>query len=731
MMRCQTNRMLFLLIIIAVPAFGQPGGIRWTTDGNGYFRIESNELNRYDLPLNIKTTVISQADLTPAGQQKALTLRTYYFSSDLQQALIYTNSKRVWRSDTRGDYWLLNLKTKALKKLGTGKPESSLMFAKFSPDGKQVAYVSEQNLYTENVATGEIKALTTNGNRKLINATFDWAYEEELSCRDGFQWSPDSKHISYWQIDANKIRDYYMLNTTDSAYSKVVPVEYPTIGQSPSPARIGVINIENGQTTWLKIPGDPQQHYLPRLSWNSGNEIFVQQLNRKQNESNIYSVNPVSGDAKLIFTEKDEAWIELFSFGGNARALDFSHSFTWLNDKKEFLWLSEKDGWTHLYRIAKDGSKETLVTKGDYDIIDFVSVDEKAGYAYFLASPTNATQAYLYRTKLDGKGKTEMVTPAGLNGYHDYDISPNGKFAQHSFSSSSVRPLSEFVDMSSKKPLLEKESIQSKLSASALTKKVEFFKVKTSDGIEMDGWMVKPKNFDPQKKYPVVFYVYSEPASQTVMDRAGTGNNRLYKGDMADDGYIYMSVDGRGTPAPKGRAWRKAIYRKIGVVNIRDQALAAQEIVKWPFVDAERIAVWGWSGGGSTTLNLLFQYPDLYKTGIAVAAVANQLTYDNIYQERYMGLPQENLQDIIDGSPVTHAKNLKGNLLYIHGTGDDNVHYNNAEMLVNQLIKYNKQFQLMAYPNRTHGISEGEGTNEHLRTLYTEYLKKNCAPGAK
>jgi dipeptidyl-peptidase-4 len=214
-----------------------------------------------------------------------------------------------------------------------------------------------------------------------------------------------------------------------------------------------------------------------------------------------------------------------------------------------------------------------------------------------------------------------------------------------------------------------------------------------------------------------------------VRDAYGIGMNRLYKGDMATEGYIYLSLDGRGTPAPKGREWRKSIYRKIGQLNIKDQALAAQEILKWPYVDKDRVAVWGWSGGGSATLNLMFQYPDIYKTGISVAPVTNLLTYDNIYEERYMGLPQENMEDIVKGSPITYAKNLKGNLLYIHGTGDDNVHYNNAEMLVNELVKYNKQFQFMAYPNRTHGISEGEGTHEHLSTLFTEYLKKYCPPG--
>jgi dipeptidyl-peptidase-4 len=260
---------------------------------------------------------------------------------------------------------------------------------------------------------------------------------------------------------------------------------------------------------------------------------------------------------------------------------------------------------------------------------------------------------------------------------------------------------------------------------------VEFFKVTTSDGVEMDGWLAKPKNFDPQKKYPVLFFVYSEPAGANVVDRFGMQRTAYYSGDMFADGYLYMTVDNRGTPAPKGRTWRKSIYRKIGRINIRDQAMAAKEIFKWPFVDTSRIAVWGHSGGGSATLNLLFQYPELYQTGIAMSAVANQLTYDNIYQERFMGLPQENKEDFVEGSPITYAKNLRGNLLYIHGTGDDNVHYQNAEMLINELVKHNKQFQFMSYPLRSHGLKEGEGTRQHLSTLFTTFLKQHCPPGGR
>ncbi len=717
----------FIICLLVVNVFFAQG-LKWTKDGKGYLRQDKGEIVQFNLPDMQKTVLVTQQQLTPTGKTTPLSIRNYFFTDDNSKVLIYTNSKRVWRYDTRGDYWVLDLKSKKLSQLGKTMPESSLMFAKISPDGSKAAYVSERNVYVEDLSNGKIKALTqTNGTPKLINGTFDWVYEEEFDCRDGFRWSPDSKKIAYWQIDANKIRNYDMLNTTDSIYPFIIPVEYPKVGEFPSPYKIGVVDVKRGKTKWMDIPGVPNNTYVPRMEWAANSdELIIQQLNRKQNESKIMYCNAKTGSTSTIYQESDAAWIDLMGS-------EMVGYWTWLDNNKAFLWESEKDGWRHLYRISKDGKNETLITKGNYDVIGIVLVDEAHNDIYFYASPENATQKYLYRTKLSGEGTAERISPANQKGTHSYDISPDGKYAQHGFNNYYTRRLSEWVTLPDHKALTEKESIAAQVPPSPpLSNNVEFFQVTTVDGVTLDGWMAKPKNFDASKKYPIVFNVYSEPASTTVRDVYGINNNRLYVGDMAADGYIYASLDGRGTPAPKGKAWRKAIYRKIGIVNIRDQAMGATEMFKkWSFIDTSRVAVHGWSGGGSATLNLLFQYPDIYKTGIAVAAVANQLTYDNIYQERYMGIPQENKEDFINGSPITYAKNLRGNLLYIHGTGDDNVHYQNAEMLLNELIKYNKQFQYMPYPNRSHGIYEGEGTGLHLSTMFTKYLRQYCPPGGK
>jgi len=715
---------LVLLMLCQLTASAQRQKTHWAPDGYQYYRNVDGSIVELDTrDSSKKTVVLSTAMLTPAGQ-KPISVANFVFSEDGKKILIFTNTKRVWRYNTRGDYWIYDLSAKTLNQLGKGKPESSLMFAKLSPDGTKAAYVSGHNLFTEDLSSGDIKQLTFDGTTKLINGTFDWAYEEEFGCRDGFRWSPDSRALAYWQIDASKIKNYLMLNTTDSIYPFVVPVEYPVAGENPSLCRIGVVDISTAKTIWMNIPGDPIQHYIPRMEWTTDpNEIIVEQENRAQNESRIIVANASNGTAHVIHEETDKAWIDGKERWNGGDPIGWE----WINKGKAFIWLSEKDGWRHIYKIDRDG-KETLLTKGDYDVITLSLIDEANGMIYFMASPDNATQKYLYKISLNG-GKAVRVTPADEQGTNGYEISPNGKIALHNFSNIYTAPESEVISLPNHQHISGKTI---KLNTTAKNKP-EFFKVKTVDGVEMDGWMVKPTNFDPTKKYPVVFYVYSEPAGATVSDSYGTAMNREYVGNMADDGYIYISLDNRGTPAPKGREWRKSIYKKVGIVNIEDQAMGAKEILKWPFVDSSRVAVWGWSGGGSCTLNLMFQHPEIYKTGIAIAAVGWQLTYDNIYQERYMGVPIDSAsrEVFIKGSPITYAKNLTGNLLYIHGTGDDNVHYKNAEMLINELVKYNRQFDLMSYPNRTHGIFEGEGTTLHLRTLYTRYLKEHCPPGGR
>ena len=724
MKRLRLPLLALSFLALGLSAQAQPGkGHKWLPDGTGYYSTEMGELVKYDLPGFTKTVIADKKTLTPQDKSNALSVRSFTMSEDGTKVLLFTNTKKVWRYNTRGDYWILDLTTKSLKQLGASLPASSLMFAKISPDGTRVAYVSSHNIYVENIGGGIIKQLTKDGTDKIINGTFDWVYEEEFGCRDGFRWSPDSKSIAYWQLDATNIRNFLLINNTDSIYSFVKPVEYPKVGEDPSACKIGVVDINSSNTQWMNIPGSPVQHYIPRMEWTAGNEIILQQLDRKQQVSNIMLVNPATAQAKTIYTERDSAWVDIKSRWND----DDPTGWEWLNKGKSFLWVSEKDGWRHIYNIGLDG-KETLITKGNYDMITLEAIDEKNGFVYFTASPDNATQKYLYRTALSGKGNLELISK-GQKGTHNYDIAPGTLYAEHSFSSAAVSPEKEWVKLPSNEVI--KAAPRKNAPFGAEESNIRFFTITTEDGITMDGWKILPADFDSTKKYPVVFYVYTEPGATTVTDSYGAAGTFLYNGDMSADGYIQISLDGRGTPSPKGAAWRKSIYKKVGILNIRDQAMAAKKILEWPYVDKDRIAVWGWRGGGATTLNLLFQYGDIYKVGVAIAPVASRLTYDNIYEERYMGLPQENKEDYKQASAITHAKGLKGKLLLIHGTGDDNVHYQNSELLINELVRYNKQFQLMSYPNRTHSISEGIGTFNHLMGLFTSFIKQNCPGGAK
>lgn len=735
----QTQSLFYLIFFVSINLFGRvlPNDVVWNESETGYFTIKDNNI------VLVSTRGKEDKVILSSSQVNNLEIESFSFSQSKNKILIFTQSVKVWRYNTRGDYWVYDFKKNEIQKLGRNMSSSSLMFAKFSPNERFVAYVSKEksesgirnsstsvNIYLESLDDRTIKKLTSsNGTKKLINGTFDWVYEEEFGCRDGFIFNEDGTRIAFWQIDANEVRDFYMINNTDSIYSYTIPVEYPKVGEDLTPARIGVINLTNEEITWMKIPGEQNKFYLPRMTWMPGrNDLMIQQLNRKQNHSKIYIANANNGSTELLMEEKDDAWVDLRS----SWPYQVQAGWKFINNGKEFLYTTEKDGWSHIYRFDITNRTEYLVTKGNYDVVKPLAYDEKNESVYFIASPENPTERYLYKTSAKGDGKLIRVTPDVLEGSHNYQISTKAKYAFHSFSNYFTRPMQAIVSLPNHKfinqnqNMIEKHDLEKKKDHP-----LEFFEITTVDDVTMEGWIVKPKNLDKNKKYPVLFYFYSEPAGQTGVNRYGAGNNGLYDGNLGEDGYVYVTFDGRGTPSPKGRAWRKAIYRNIGRINVRDMAMGAKAVFeKYEFIDTSRVAVHGWSGGGTATLNCLFQYPEIFHTGIAVAAVANQLTYDNIYQERYMGDPKESYQDYIDGSPIKYAKNLEGNLLYIHGTGDDNVHYQNAEMLANELIKHKKIFYMLSYPNRSHGIRE-DGAYPHVRLMFTDFLRKNCPPGGR
>ncbi|MGD9590407.1 MAG: S9 family peptidase [Pyrinomonadaceae bacterium] len=705
------------------------GGFDWLKDGDSYAKFEPSEkvkdamdLVRYQIDTEKRDVLLSAERLIPKGETKPLEMDGYDWSADGKKMLIYTNSQKVWRYNTRGDYWVLDLDSGRLVKLGGDAKPATLMFAKFSPDGSRVGYVRENDLYVEDVATGKITRLTKDGSHTLINGTSDWVNEEEFDLRDCWRWSPDSRSIAFWQFDASGIEDFILLDNTQGLYPKLTKIPYPKTGTQNAAVRVGVIAAAGGPIKWLETPGDLRNNYIVSVDWSSPSEIYLQHFNRLQNTLQVLVADAKSGKSRSILTEKDDTWVDLTL-----------PEMKWLDGGKRFLWISERDGWRRPYSVSADGRDIRPLTRGAFDAMSVQSVDETVGWVYYIASPDNATQRYLYRSRLDGSGTDERVTPAEFKGWNNYNFSPNSKWAiqsSSSFGKPSRIDLLKLSDKSVARNIVGNSKLRSQLDQ--LPKgPAEFFRIDIGDGVALDGWMMKPPGFDPSKKYPVLFYAYTEPAGTTVND-SWTGSQYLWYLMLTQQGYIVASVDNRGTPSPRGRAFRKSIYRKIGVLSSADQAAAAKAMLaKMPYLDASRVGIWGWSGGGVATLNAMFRYPDVYKMGMAVAPAPDNRYYDTIYTERYMGLPKDNPKDYENTAATTFADNLKGDLLIVHGTGDDNVHYQQTEYLINRLIAANKVFTIMPYPNRTHSISEGQGTTRHLYSLLTRYLNEHLPSKAE
>ena len=697
------------------------GPARWLGSGEAYTTLErapspvkGMEMIRYETTTGARSVLVPAARFIPAGDSMPLTVEDYSWNGDQSKLLIFTNSRPVWRQNTRGDFWILDLHTWELRKLGgRDAKESTLQFAKFSPDGGKVGYVREHNLYVEDLATGRITQLTSDGSRTVINGTFDWVYEEELGLRDGWRWSPDGAMIAFWQLNADSVRDFTLVNTTDSLYPQVTPIQYPKAGEANSAGKIGVVDVGGGSVRWLPIPGDPRNNYLARMDWadpkGGKDELIIQQLNRLQNTDHVIIANARTTALRTVMTEQDSAYVEVVN------------SIVWFDNGRQFTWTTEHDGWNHVYAIDRATGARRLLTPGNFDVVGIEGIDPVGGWVYYTASPTNVAQRYLWRAPLNGRGSAVQLTPAAAAGSNGYDIAPNFKYARHTFSRMGLPPTTDLVSLPDHKPLrtlVENTRLKGRVAALRQGPR-EFFQVDIGGGVKLNGWMMKPVDFDPSRKYPVLFFQYGGPGSQTVLDSWG-GQQYLWFLMLNQKGYIVASVDNRGT-GMRGRDWKKITYGRLGIIETHDQIAAAQTIGRWPFVDNTRMAIWGWSYGGFMTLNDLFHGGTTYRAGIAVAPVTSWRFYDNIYTERYNGLPQTNGAGYDAGSPLSAVDSLQADLLLVHGSGDDNVHYQNSEALINRLVQADKPFQFMEYPNRNHGIFGGN-TRRHLFELLTRYL---------
>jgi dipeptidyl-peptidase 4 len=717
------------------------GPARWLENGKAYTTVEpshdyphARDVVRYETATGKRELLIAASELIPPGQKEPLELQNYEWSLNRNEVLIYRNSQRVWRANTRGDYWLYDRESKKLRKLGEDFPPSSLMFAKFSPDGSRIAYVHENDIYVEDARSGAITQLTGDGSATVINGTSDWVYEEEFNIRDAYRWSPDGRSIAYWQFNTAGVRNFALIYDTGAPYKVATQIPYPEYGVYPvvkeipypepgtpnSVARVGVVSAMGGETRWMKVPGDPTNNYIARMDWaDDSSSLLLQHLNRLQNTNDVLLADASSGSVSTIHTDHDDAWTDVVD------------DLKWIHGGKDFLWVNDHDGWRHVYTISRDGNKMHLVTAGAFDVIEVMGIDPAEEWLYYIASPENATQHYLYRTRLDGSGTPTRITPMKEPGSHTYDISPDFQHAFHIYSTFDTPPVTELVtlpDHGVARVLEDNAALRASVKELVQTP-VEFLKVDIGGGVVLDALMIKPKNFDAKKKYPLLIHIYGEPAGQTVVDRWGF-ETTLFHRFLAQDGYIIASIDNRGTPAPKGRAWRKVVYGSVGVLSSKEQAAALQVLEHtYSFIDPARVGVWGWSGGGTNTLNLMFRSPDLYKVGMSVAPVADQRLYDSIYQERYMGLPQENTDGYKAASVINYADGLQGNLLIVHASGDDNVHFQGTELLVNRLVELGKPFDFMEYPGRTHSLAEGSGTHYHLYSLLARFLEDHLQPG--
>ncbi len=554
----------------------------------------------------------------------------------------------------------------------------------------------------------------------MTNGTSDWVNEEELDIRDAFRWSPDGRRIAFWQFDTTGVEVYTLANDTDALYPTLTRFPYPKAGTKNSAVRIGVVDVDTAATVWIQPPGDPRETYIPRMDWVDDGALALELLNRLQNRNDLVLANARTGDARSVFHDESKTWVDVVD------------RVRWIAGNREFLWESEKDGWRHVYRVARNGSGEKLITRFEGDVVKVLGADERGGFLYF----TRLSRARLRsvplprearRIRARSSGSLRRTSPGRMptslrrigGGHSTPPPAPIGRRSSN---------LVSLPEHKAARTLIDNAEVAAK-AATLLAAPTEFFQLDIGGGVTLDAWMVRPHNFDASRKYPLLVYVYGEPAGQTVLDSWG-GDRGLFHRALAEQGYLVASFDNRGTPAPKGASWRSVVYGTVGDLSSKDQAAAVRALAAArSYVDADRVAIWGWSGGGSSTLNAMFRFPDVYKVGISVAPVPDMTLYDSIYQERYMGLPQDNAEGYRVGSPISFADGLKGKLLIVHGSGDDNVHYQGTERLVNRLVELGKPFELMVYPNRTHAIDEGKGTSFHLHCLIARFLLTNLPPG--
>lgn len=682
----------------------------WHPGGQSYIIQEYEKgfdqrvLASYNAADGKRTVLFNPNNLILPGLSKEnYFIQNYQFLNGVKSLLLQLNSQNI-NSKNQG-FWMLDLKSGNLQKVTAGRSNN------ISPDGQKIVFNKEGNLQLFDLRSDSTLALTND------------AVSGSVSNGQAV-WSPNSGKIAFVQSDELAVKLRSTLIPGDPSYPGVSETRFARVGGTIAKLRVGVVDAGGKEIRWVTLPMPAEGFYLGQVSWAGNSEtLLIEQFNRFRTERNFFLADVNTGTVKSIYDEKDKDWV-VASYNKNG-------GLEWMREHKNFLVLTEKDGWRHAFIGSTENKNQRLLTPGKFDVIDRVKVDEAGGWFYYNASPENGTQKYLYRIKLDGKGMAERMSSLNQPGTHEYNFSPNGKWAFHTYSNGNTPPVIDLISFPENRVvrMLEENTELTKKMKNANLQRKEFFKVDIGNDVVMDGWMIKPFNFDSTKKYPLFVYVYGEPHGQTVLDEWRHSYTEFHRA-IADLGYIVISMDNRGTPCPKGAAWRRAVSGSLGPLSTEEQAAGVTKLGhEHAYIDLMRVGIWGWSGGGSNTLNALFRKPDLYKVGIAVAPKPQPWLYNAWFQEIFMKTREVNPEGYRLSAPINFAEGLQGDLLILHGTGETNTHLQITEGLVDRLIELGKPFDYMAYPNRDHGLREGKGTTLHMRTLIVRYLLQHLPAG--
>lgn len=689
----------------------RPEGIQnvnWMKDSQYYTtlkRINGDiEIRKYDILTGDYEVLVSTSDLKVPDRDKPIIIQDYQFSADESKLLVKTDIEAIWRRSTRENYFIYNFETGKTQKLT--QSDQKQQYAQLSPSGEKAAFVQNNNLYWVDLETGEETAITTDGAlNKIINGTTDWVYEEEFGIAKAWYWSPDGSKISFYRFDESDVKEFFMTEWKER-YPGLTRFKYPKAGEENSTVKIGVYDLEKDQTKWMDI-GSENDQYIPRVNWTQDPEVLaIRRMNRLQNKQDLMLADVRTGQTEVIKTERSDAWI------------DVNDDLKFLENGREFVYTSEESGYNHIYLYNMEGEQIRQVTEGTWEVTNYLGFNEDTDRFYYVSTEESPLQRHLYSIKRDGTGKKKLT---GGSGWNEINMSPDYKYYIETFSTPTKPPQYTLHEITGKqlRTLEDNAGLQRTLSEFQLPTK-EFIKIPLQQAT-LNGYLLKPHDFDPAKKYPVLFYVYGGPGSQSVQKNYTSSHRSNWHKYLTAQGYIVASIDNRGTGG-RGRAFEKQVYKQLGQYEVEDQIDAAEYLIReYDFIDEDRLGIWGWSYGGFMSSLVLARGSDLFGTAMAVAPVTSWRFYDTIYTERFMQTPQMNPEGYRRGSAMTYAHQIEGNYLLVHGMGDDNVHFQNTVEMVNRLVEAGVPFETMYYPNRNHGIYGGN-TREHLFNMLTDFI---------